>query len=54
MGPSVEQIATSIPSSTEAVKGTIQAFADAGADELVLWPCIPELDQVDRLADLVS
>jgi hypothetical protein len=21
-------------------------------DELVLWPCIPDLDQVDRLAEL--
>jgi len=36
------------------VKGAIQAFTDIGMDELVLWPCIPDLDQVDRLAELVS
>ena len=53
LGPAVEGFAQSIPSTPEMVKGTIQAFADVGADELVLWPCIPDLDQVDRLADLL-
>ncbi len=49
-----DQMASSIPSTPEAVKGIIQAYADIGMDELVLWPCIPDLDQVDRLAELVS
>ena len=53
-GPLAEQIADSLPSSPEAVKAGIQAFIDIGMDELVLWPCIPDLDQVDRLAELVS
>jgi alkanesulfonate monooxygenase SsuD/methylene tetrahydromethanopterin reductase-like flavin-dependent oxidoreductase (luciferase family) len=54
MGPLAEQIARSVPSTPEAVKGAMQAFADIGADELMCWPCIPDLDQVDRLAELVG
>jgi alkanesulfonate monooxygenase SsuD/methylene tetrahydromethanopterin reductase-like flavin-dependent oxidoreductase (luciferase family) len=33
---------------------TIARFADAGVDELYLTPLVAELDQVDRLADLVG
>ena len=54
LGPMADQMASSVPSTPEAVKGAIQAFADIGMDELVIWPCIPDLDQVDRLADLVG
>ncbi len=54
LGPMAETMARAVPSSVDAVKGVIQTFIDAGADELVLWPCIPDLDQVDRLADIVS
>jgi alkanesulfonate monooxygenase SsuD/methylene tetrahydromethanopterin reductase-like flavin-dependent oxidoreductase (luciferase family) len=54
MGPMAEQMASSIPSTPEAVKGAIQAFADIGADELICWPCIPDLDQVDRLAEIIG
>jgi alkanesulfonate monooxygenase SsuD/methylene tetrahydromethanopterin reductase-like flavin-dependent oxidoreductase (luciferase family) len=53
LGPMGEMIAESLPATPEAVKGMIQAFVDAGADELVLWPTIAEVDQVDRLTDLV-
>jgi len=54
MGPMAEQMANSIPSTPEAVKGAIQAFADIGVDELICWPCIPDLDQVDRLAEIIG
>jgi hypothetical protein len=27
-------------------------FAEAGCDELILFPCSPDLDQVDRLAEV--
>src|SRR6266487_6608739 len=53
MGPMAEQFASSIPTTPEAVKGAIQAFADVGVDELICWPCVPNLDQVDRLAELI-
>jgi alkanesulfonate monooxygenase SsuD/methylene tetrahydromethanopterin reductase-like flavin-dependent oxidoreductase (luciferase family) len=54
MGTRADQMASMIPSTVEAVKGVIQAYAETGMDELVLWPCIPDLDQVDRLAELIS
>jgi alkanesulfonate monooxygenase SsuD/methylene tetrahydromethanopterin reductase-like flavin-dependent oxidoreductase (luciferase family) len=54
MGPAVERFASSVASTPEAVKGAIQAFTDIGVDELMCFPCIPDLDQVDRLADLIG
>jgi hypothetical protein len=38
-------------SSPAEVKANIRTFTDIGADELILMPCIPELDQVRMLAD---
>jgi alkanesulfonate monooxygenase SsuD/methylene tetrahydromethanopterin reductase-like flavin-dependent oxidoreductase (luciferase family) len=35
-----------------AVHQTITGFADAGCDELVLFPCSPDVDQLRRLADV--
>ena len=54
LGPMAEGFAASIPSTPEAVKAVIDGLAAVGMDELVLWPCVPEPDQVDRLADLVG
>lgn len=54
LGPMADRIAQGVPSSEDAVKGVMAAFESVGVDELVLWPCIPEIDQVSRLADLVS
>ena len=53
-GPMAEQIASSVPTTPEALKRAIQGFADIGVDELICWPCIPDLEQVDRLADLIG
>jgi len=53
-GQRAEFIASSIPSTPEAIKRAMQTFSDIGADEMVFWACIPDLDQVDRLAELVS
>ena len=54
LGPMAQQMAKTVPASPEAIKGAIQGFANIGADEVILWPCIPKLDQVDRLAELVG
>jgi alkanesulfonate monooxygenase SsuD/methylene tetrahydromethanopterin reductase-like flavin-dependent oxidoreductase (luciferase family) len=54
LGPMAEGFAASIPSTPESIKAVIGAAAAAGMDELVLWPCVPEPDQVDRLADLLG
>lgn len=49
-----QQIAISTPSSVETLKACIRAFADIGTDELIFIPCIPELDQLHRLADCIA
>ena len=54
LGPAAERVAGAFPSTVEALRERIQAFEDVGADELMLWPTIAELDQVERLAELVS
>ncbi len=54
LGPLAERLASAIPTSPKAIKDSLRAFEDAGVDELLLWACIPDLDQVDRLADLLG
>jgi alkanesulfonate monooxygenase SsuD/methylene tetrahydromethanopterin reductase-like flavin-dependent oxidoreductase (luciferase family) len=54
LGPVAEAFAAGVPSTPEAIKGAIAAYAAAGMDELLLWPCVPDLDQVDRLAAVVA
>src|SRR5215218_767941 len=53
-GPAADDMARSIPSTPEAIEGLIQGFGDVGADEVVCWPTVAELDQVDRLAEITS
>lgn len=38
--------------SPEVIRATIEAFAAAGADELILDPSVATLDQVDRVAEV--
>jgi alkanesulfonate monooxygenase SsuD/methylene tetrahydromethanopterin reductase-like flavin-dependent oxidoreductase (luciferase family) len=52
MGSRVENVVNGILSSTSAVKNALRGFSAVGADELVLWPTIPEIEQVDLLAEL--
>lgn len=47
------QIAPYLPDSPDALRGVVQSFADAGADEVFLWPTTPDVDQVERLAEIV-
>lgn len=53
LGPGAEQIANAMLSTAEAIKTAIQGFSDVGMDELIFWPCVAELDQVERLAEIV-
>ena len=53
-GPAADDMARAIPSSPEAVEELIRAFGELGADEVVCWPTVAELDQVDHLAELVG
>ena len=54
IGPMADRIAGSVPSTPDAIKGAIRAFSDVGVDELILWPTIPDLNQVKLLAELMA
>ncbi len=54
LGPMVETMINYLPITIEAIKERIQAYADIGADEVILWPCTPDLEQLDQLAELVD
>ena len=54
MGPMADRMASSIPSTPDAVKGAMRAFSDVGVDELIFWPTIPDLNQVGWLAELIA
>ena len=53
-GPAAEEMAKTFPASPDAIKDTIRGFEDVGMDELVFWPCAADLEQLERLADLVA
>jgi alkanesulfonate monooxygenase SsuD/methylene tetrahydromethanopterin reductase-like flavin-dependent oxidoreductase (luciferase family) len=48
-----EMIAGSALRTAEAITGAVSAFADAGVDELILDPTVPDPGQVDLLAEVV-
>ena len=55
MGPTVaDQAAGSLPTTPEAIKNAISGLEGVGVDEIVLWPSVAELEQVDRLAEVVG
>src|SRR5439155_1531758 len=53
LGPAVQQMIARVPSTPEVIRATIQALEEQGADEVIFWPAIAELDQIDRLADVI-
>ena len=52
IGPMVDGMINSLPLTTDAIKGRIQAYEEIGADEVIIWPCTPDLEQFDQLAEL--
>lgn len=48
-----EMIAGSALRDAQAIKAAMQAYEDVGVDELVLDPSVADVDQVDRLAEVV-
>lgn len=51
--PWVEQLIQSLPRTTESLRATARAFADVGVDELIFFPTIADLAQVELLADAI-
>jgi hypothetical protein len=54
MGPRADFMANTIPSTPEAIQQAMASFRAIGIDEMVFWPTIPDLNQVDLLAKLVN
>ncbi|MCH8086400.1 MAG: LLM class flavin-dependent oxidoreductase [Chloroflexi bacterium] len=54
MGPAVDYMTQSILTTPKAVESAIQGFSAIGVDEFILWPTVADLDQVDRLAEIVG
>jgi alkanesulfonate monooxygenase SsuD/methylene tetrahydromethanopterin reductase-like flavin-dependent oxidoreductase (luciferase family) len=54
MGSNFEAMMRGIPTSEQTIRERIRSYEDVGVDELILWPCVAELDQVERLAQTVA
>ncbi len=52
-GPFAEKIAAGLLTSPQAVAQFIRGYEEAGCDELVLFPTVPELAQLDQLAKIL-
>jgi alkanesulfonate monooxygenase SsuD/methylene tetrahydromethanopterin reductase-like flavin-dependent oxidoreductase (luciferase family) len=53
-GPFAEKIAEGMLTTPQAVAQFARGYAEAGCDELVLFPTIADISQLDRLAEVVS
>jgi hypothetical protein len=53
-GPMVDSMINALPTTLDVIKGSIQAYAAIGADEFILWPCVPDLEIIDQLARLIT
>jgi alkanesulfonate monooxygenase SsuD/methylene tetrahydromethanopterin reductase-like flavin-dependent oxidoreductase (luciferase family) len=51
MGPRAELIVQRMVSTPEDLRSTRDQYVAIGADELILWPCVADLDQLDLLVD---
>ena len=49
-----EKRLAALPKTRSEVEAVIAAQADMGVDELIMRPCAPELDQLERLAEVAS
>ncbi|HEX8231503.1 MAG TPA: LLM class flavin-dependent oxidoreductase [Chloroflexia bacterium] len=52
-GPFAEKIATGILTTPQAIAGFLRGYEEAGCDEMVLFPAIPDLNQLEQLAQVL-
>ena len=52
-GPFAERIAAGLLTSPQAVAQFIRGYQDAGCDELILFPTVPDIAQLERLAGIL-
>ena len=53
-GPFAERIAEGLLTTPQAIAQFVRGYAEAGCEELVLLPALSNVDQLDRLADVLS
>jgi alkanesulfonate monooxygenase SsuD/methylene tetrahydromethanopterin reductase-like flavin-dependent oxidoreductase (luciferase family) len=53
-GPFAEKIAAGLLTTPQAIAQFIRGYADAGCDELVLFPAVADMNQLTRLASVVG
>jgi len=53
-GPFAERIAAGLLTTPQAIAQFIRGYEEAGCDELVLFPTVPDLTQLDKLADVLD
>lgn len=53
-GPFAERIAEALLTTPQSIVQFVRGYQDAGCDELVLFPTVPDLAQLDRLADVIG
>jgi alkanesulfonate monooxygenase SsuD/methylene tetrahydromethanopterin reductase-like flavin-dependent oxidoreductase (luciferase family) len=53
-GPFAEKIAAGLLTTPQAIIQFVRGYEEAGCDELVLFPTVAGLDQLDRLADVIG
>ena len=53
-GPFAEKVAAANLTTPQAVIDFVRGYEEAGCDELVLLPTVPDPNQIDRLADVIG
>jgi len=53
-GPFAERIAAGLLTSPQSIAQFMRGYEEAGCDELVLFPAIPDIAQLERLADVLA
>lgn len=53
-GPFAERIAAGLLTSPQAIAQFMRGYEEAGCDELVLFPTVPEMAQLEQLADVLN
>jgi alkanesulfonate monooxygenase SsuD/methylene tetrahydromethanopterin reductase-like flavin-dependent oxidoreductase (luciferase family) len=53
-GPYAEKIAAGNLTSARAIRDFVRGYAEAGCDELILFPTVADLGQLDRLAEALA
>jgi alkanesulfonate monooxygenase SsuD/methylene tetrahydromethanopterin reductase-like flavin-dependent oxidoreductase (luciferase family) len=53
-GPFAEKIAQGLLTTPQAIVQFIRGYAEAGCDELILYPTVSDLSQLDRLAEVIG